>query len=36
MRIIKNFSESASERAEKRDDLMAAINGGDDYGEEAN
>lgn len=35
MRIIKNFSESANERAEKRDDLMAAINGGDDYGEEA-
>lgn len=35
MRIIKNFSEAASDRAEKKDDLMAAINGGDDYGEEA-
>lgn len=35
MRIIKNFSESANDRAEKKDDLMAAINGGDDYGEEA-
>lgn len=35
MRIIKNFSESANEKAEKKDDLMAAINGGDDYGEEA-
>lgn len=36
MRIIKNFSESANERASKKDDLIAAINGGDDYGEEAN
>lgn len=35
MRIIKNFSESANDRAEKKDDLIAAINGGDDYGEEA-
>lgn len=35
MRIIKNFSEISNEKAEKRDDLMAAINGGDDYGEEA-
>lgn len=34
MRIIKNFSESANEKAEKKDDLMAAINGGEDYGEE--
>lgn len=34
MRIIKNFSESANEKAEKKDDLIAAINGGDDYGEE--
>lgn len=34
MRIIKNFSESANDRADKKDDLMAAINGGDDYGEE--
>ena len=35
MRIIKNFSESANDRVEKKDDLIAAINGGDDYGEEA-
>lgn len=35
MRIIKNFSESANDRGEKKDDLIAAINGGDDYGEEA-
>ncbi len=35
MRIIKNFSENANDRAEKKDDLIAAINGGDDYGEEA-
>ena len=36
MRIIKNFSESAAIKAEKKDDLMAAINGGEDYGEEDN
>lgn len=33
MKIIKNFSESSAEKAEKKDDLMAAINGGDDYEE---
>lgn len=36
MRIIKNFSEGAAGKAERKDDLMAAINGGEDYGEEDN
>lgn len=36
MKIIKNFSESSAEKAEKKDDLMAAINGGEEYGEEDN
>lgn len=36
MRIIKNFSESATGKTERKDDLMAAINGGEDYGEEDN
>lgn len=36
MRIIKNFSESAAGKTERKDDLMAAINGGEDYGEEDN
>lgn len=36
MKIIKNFSESAAGKTERKDDLMAAINGGEDYGEEDN
>lgn len=35
MRIIKNFSEGGSDRASKKDDLLNAINGGEEYGEEA-
>lgn len=36
MRIIKNASEGGSVKAKKDDDLITAINGGDDYGEENN
>lgn len=33
MRILRNFGVGDSEEAKERDDLMAAINGGDDYEE---
>lgn len=36
MRIIKNFSEGVAGKAERKDELMEAINGGEDYGEEDN
>lgn len=36
MKIIKSESDSASTRQEKKDDLMEAINGGEEYGEEDN
>lgn len=31
MRIVKNASEGGGKKGEKEDDLMAAINGGEDY-----
>lgn len=36
MKIIKSASDGSGNHKEKKDDLMEAINGGDDYGEEAN
>lgn len=36
MRILRNFGVGDGEEEKERDDLMAAINGGDDYDEEAN
>lgn len=36
MKIIKMSGGGANNRQEKKDDLMEAINGGDDYDEEAN
>lgn len=33
MRILRNFGVGDSEDEDKKDDLMAAINGGDDYEE---
>lgn len=33
MRILRNFGVGDSEEEKERDDLMAAINGGDDYEE---
>lgn len=36
MKIIKMASDNTTKSHEKKDDLMEAINGGDDYDEEAN
>lgn len=36
MKIIKAESDGSNTRQEKKDDLMEAINGGEDYGEEDN
>lgn len=36
MKIIKMSSDGAAKKHEKKDDLMEAINGGDDYDEEDN
>ena len=36
MKIIKMAGDASANKQEKKDDLMEAINGGDDYDEEAN
>lgn len=36
MKIIKTSADGGGNHKDKKDDLMEAINGGDDYGEETN